>query len=125
MIVMMALAVFEESARLVAVIVMEFGEGTVAGARKSTAPESAPDGAAHGLEFATQIWPTVEFPFGAPLTDQETATSDVPETLAASEMRWLVVTVWEGGEMAMPTLLAIATDVEAEPVPEVTALAVA
>jgi hypothetical protein len=92
-IVMIALPLCEASARLVAVTVTGLLTVTVEGARKSIAPDAGAVGAKHGLEPATQIWPTLAFPFAIPSTDHETALSGVPETFAASEMRSAVVTV--------------------------------
>jgi hypothetical protein len=125
MMVIVALALCEESARVVAVIVTVFEEGTADGARKSTEPADGPAGATQGFEPVTQIWPTVEFPLAMPLTDHEAAVSGVPVTFAAIEMRWLVTTVCEAGEMLTLTLLVIVTEAPAVPLPDVTPLAAA
>jgi hypothetical protein len=60
-----------------------------------------------------------------PSTNQETAPSGVPETLAASEIRCPAETVAEAGDTFTLILLMIATTADAEDVPEVTALAAA
>jgi len=124
-IVTVAFALCEGSARLTAVTVTGFELGTLAGAAKSIDPPAGPVGGAHGFDPEMQIRPIVAFPSGVPSTNHDTAASSDPETFAASEMRCDVTTVADGGDIFTFTVLAIVTEAEAWPAPDVTALAVA
>jgi hypothetical protein len=82
---------------LVATRVTTLGEGTTAGARKSTLPEIAACGAAHGLEPKRQISPTVVSPLTIPFTVQLTAVFVAFATMALNAARWPTETLAELG----------------------------
>jgi hypothetical protein len=123
--VIVAMPVFELSARLVALMVRGFTAGIVAGARKSTDVPLGSAGAMQGLDPDAQIWPMLAFPFAMPFTNQETAPSVLPDKLAAREMRCPGAMVADAGDILTLTLLTIVASAEAVLAPEVTALAVA
>ena len=117
--VMMTIAVplFVGSAALVAVTVTGFDVGMAAGARKSTLPDAAVGGAMQGFEPDSQIWPTAVLPFGAPLTDQVTAVSEVLVTTGVSNVRRLISTVVALGVMLTVTALTMVTAADVVAVP--------
>lgn len=113
MIITIALPLLEPSASLVAVKSTGLVPGTVAGARKSTLPETGPAGAAQGFDRARHIWPVVKFPLGIPFTDHVTAASAVFETVAANDFRWFTGTEAEGGATLTAMLLVSVTEADA------------
>ena len=95
--VMLLEALRVASSRLVARSVTGLGEGTAAGARKST--EAAPDEVAvwQGLEPTAQTWPTVVLPPGTPFTCQLTPEVAELRSCTLKVCRWLTLSVAEAG----------------------------
>ena len=60
------------SAWLVAMMVTGLGDGTPAGATKSTAPALPFETGWQGTDPGAQIWPVAELPPGIPLTTHDT-----------------------------------------------------
>ena len=70
-----------------------------------------------GLEPDWQICPTVGLPFAAPLTNQETAVSDVLVRVAPKDVRWPTWIVADEGDTVTAMLLTSVTDADALSVP--------
>ncbi len=106
-ITIVALPLFDGSARLVAVRTTGFVAGTDCGATKSTLPDAGPVGATHGFDPVWQTCPAAVLPFATPFTVQITAASLVFVTVGVNVTRWLVASVAVGG--ATPTLTLLVT----------------
>lgn len=80
-----------------------------------------PVGAAHGLEFGVQAWPTVAFPFGIPSTVQVTFVFGVPVTVAVKSCPAPADTIADEGDTVttIDGLFTIATVAEALCVPAI------
>ena len=94
-----ALEYRDGSAAAVAETSTGFTAGTIAGARKSTMPETGPTGGEHGFDPATQICPRAAVPLVIPFTAQVTPWLALSATAAANNTSCPAFTVADAGEI--------------------------